>query len=104
MEITRLTYPENAGLKTILTLRKSGGRQHEVGTAFLPAGSRMPAEGVSRHPRHEVSIILEGRIRTSSGGKTAILTAGDIVSIPESEAQHTEVLQDTRLVYLFFDA
>lgn len=103
MEVKELVYPREDRLKTLICLNKTGGKSHEVGTGFLPAGCRMPDEGRSAHPRHEVSIILEGKIRTESGGKTAILEAGDIVSIPEGQSQCTEVMEDTRLVYIFFD-
>lgn len=104
MEKLSISYPENGGrLKTLLTLSKTGGRQHEVGTAFLPAGCSMPDEGESTHPRHEVSIILDGKIKTSSNGKTVTLGAGDIVSIPQGDSQSTQVIEDARLVYIFFD-
>lgn len=104
MEKLLLSYPENGErLKTLLTLSKDGGRQHEVGAAFLPAGCTMPERGESAHPRHEVSIILEGKIETSSNGNTVTLEAGDIVSIPQGESQSTKVIEDTRLVYIFFD-
>lgn len=105
MEKIKVSYSNNGDrLKTLLQLSKLGDRNHEVGTAFLPTGCRMPIQGESTHPRHEVSIILDGRIRTHVGGKIVTLAAGDIVSIPENQAQYTEVLEDTRLIYLFFDA
>ena len=103
MEVKKLQYPAKDRLLPLLHLQKSGSRDHEVGTAFLPAGCKMPDEGVSQHPRHEVSIILNGRIQTQSGGKTVILEAGDIVSIPEQQSQCTEVMEDTQLIYIFFD-
>ena len=103
MDVIRIEYPENDRLRTLVRLDKSGGRRHEVGTAFLPKGSRMPDTGWSAHARHEVSIILEGKILTRSDGKEVVLSAGDIVSIPEGQSQHTEVLENTRLVYIFFD-
>lgn len=99
-----LSYPENGDrLKTILQLSKSGDRHHEVGSAFLPAGCNMPDTGTSAHPRHEVSIILEGEIETTSNGEMVVLQAGDIVSIPEHEHSSTKVLKDTRLIYIFFN-
>lgn len=103
MNVKQLVYPCGDRLKTLICLEKSDGKSHEVGTGFLPAGCRMPDEGTSAHARHEVSIILEGKIETSSGGKTAILKPGDIVSIPEGQSQCTKVIEDTKLVYIFFD-
>ena len=98
-----LAFPTADRLKTLLTIKGEHDREHEVGTAFLPAGTRMPDEGNSRHPRHEVSIILEGLIETTSQGETATLKPGDIVSIPSGSEQSTMVLEDTQLIYIFFD-
>lgn len=104
MDTFKISYPGNGDrLKTLVQLTKSAERQHEVGTAFLPKGCTMPDVGTSRHPRHEVSIILEGKIETTSGGKTVVLEPGDIVSIPEGDEQSTQVIEDTRLIYIFFD-
>jgi len=103
MEKHRLEFPAIDRLKTIVTKAGSGARAHELGTAFLPAGSRMPEQGESTHPRHEVSVILEGKLETTSGGETVILGAGDIVSIPGGDSQSSRVLEDTRLIYVFFD-
>jgi len=104
MEKISLSYAEpDEKLKSLVSLVKSGMRTHEVGTGFLVAGTRMPDKGRSAHPRHEVSIILDGKIETKSGGKTVILQAGDVVSIPEEQEQCTEVIEDTRLIYIFFD-
>ncbi|MEM1111289.1 MAG: cupin domain-containing protein [Pseudomonadota bacterium] len=103
MQQYALTFPCEDRLKTLLTLRGDTRREHEVGTAFLPAGCRMPEEGLSQHPRHEVSIILDGHIETTSGGDTITLKAGDIVSIPTGAEQCTRVIKDTQLIYIFFD-
>lgn len=104
MKTVSLVYPKpDEKLKTLIQLNKTEERTHEVGTGFLRAGTRMPDIGNSAHPRHEVSIILDGKIKTISGGETVVLQAGDVVSIPEEQEQSTEVLEDTRLIYIFFD-
>ena len=104
MEKFTLDYPCNDNrLKPLVSIEKSANRQHEVGTAFLPAGCRMPDHGTSAHPRHEVSIILEGTIHTYSDDEMYVLRTGDIISIPEGENQRTEVIEDTKLIYVFFD-
>lgn len=103
MQKYELAFPTEDRLKTLLTKDCVDARQHEVGTAFLPAGSRMPDAGKTTHRRHEVSIILEGAIETSSEGESFLLKAGDIISIPTGEAQSTRVIEDTRLIYIFFD-
>lgn len=104
MHKIQLSYPiKPERLKSLFQVTKSLERQHEVGTAFLPKGSSMPSSGISTHRKHEVSIVLEGKLETTSGGQTFILQAGDIVSIPEGESQNSKVLEDTKLIYIFFD-
>lgn len=73
-----------------------------LGTGCFKAGQIMPPEGFSQYPMREISIILEGSIRTESGGKTIVLKAGDMVTIPPNQKQVSHFLEDTRLVYLFF--
>ena len=74
----------------------------EIGTGFLKAGSRMPDQGESRHPKREITLILEGEISTTSGNRTRFLGTGDIVTIPPGQEQHTVVHRDTRLLWMFF--
>lgn len=74
----------------------------EIGTGRFAAGQEMPAVGNSQHPMREISIILEGEIETSSGGKTARLRAGDLVTIPPHQIQHSRFVADTKLIYIFF--
>ena len=103
MDIIKLDYPDYLDrLKSLVNLQGKEGASLEVGTGFLKAGVRMPDEGESAHLRHEVSIILEGELETTSGGKTTILKAGDIVSIPALQKQSSIVTKDVRLVYIFF--
>lgn len=104
MEKIQVSYPtEPERLKALIQVVKSFERQHEIGTAFLPKGSTMPSSGTSTHSKHEVSIILEGKLETTSGGETVILQSGDIVSIPDGESQSSKILEDTKLIYVFFD-
>ena len=103
MDVVSLDYSKDDRLKTLLEICKSGDRCHEVGTGLLPKGGRMPETGRSAHTRHEVSLILDGKIITNSGGKEVVLRAGDIVSIPEGQHQNTQVMEETRLLYIFFD-
>lgn len=79
-----------------------GGVTLEIGTGFLKAGTRMPDQGNSRHPKREITLILEGEITTVSGNRTRNLRAGDIVTIPPGQEQHTVVHRDTSLLWMFF--
>ena len=104
MEKISLSYAEpEVKLKSLVSLIKSDKKMQLGGTWCLAAGTRMPVHGRSAHSRHEVSIILDGTIETQSGGRTIVLQAGDLVSIPEGQEACTEVIEDTRLIYIFFD-
>lgn len=81
---------------------KVAGVTLEIGAGFLEAGSRMPDFGESRHPKREITLILEGKISTTSGNETRTLGSGDIVTIPAGQEQHTVVHRDTRLLWMFF--
>jgi len=77
MDVLPLSYPDPVDrLRSLLTLDEQARATLEVGTAYLKAGTRMPDEGVSAHPRHEVSIILEGELETTSGGKNRDTASG----------------------------
>ncbi|MBS88308.1 cupin domain-containing protein [Sphingobium sp.] len=103
MEVVGISFAD-PGLKTLLSLKRDGEIIHEVGTAHFKAGHLQPAVGENSYPRREVSIILEGKLRTTVDGETVILKGGDIVTIPAGARQRSEVLEDTRLVYLFLGA
>ena len=72
------------------------------GTGHFKAGQIMPASGFSKYPMREITFVIEGAIQTESGGRTVILKAGDMVSIPPNQSQISYFLEDTKLVYLFF--
>ena len=73
-----------------------------VGTGRFSAGQVMPSIGHSQYPMREISFVLEGSIRTESGGKVVILKAGDLVTIPPDQKQVSHVLEDTKLISIFF--
>ncbi|MXW51367.1 MAG: cupin domain-containing protein [Gammaproteobacteria bacterium] len=101
MESFALAYPDGDERLRSLQAFAVGELGLEIGTGFLKAGTRMPDSGVSAHPRREITLILEGDLSTTSGGRTVRLGAGDVVSIPANQEQHSFVHQDTRLLWLF---
>ncbi|MFV3131232.1 cupin domain-containing protein [Niveispirillum sp. KHB5.9] len=101
MDVFKFHYPDDGPLKSIVKLEGPNGVTFELGSGFLPKGTRMPALGESAHPRHEVTIILDGMLETRSGGRTCVLRAGDVVSIPAGQSQASQVLDDTHLVWCF---
>ena len=101
MESFSLAYPDgDERLKSLRTFAVEN-LSLEIGTGFLKAGTRMPDSGVSAHSRREITLVLEGDLSTTSGGHTVRLAAGDLVSIPANQEQHSIVHQDTRLLWLF---
>lgn len=101
MESFSLAYPDGDERLKSLQAFAVGNLGLEIGTGFLKAGTRMPDSGVSAHPRREITLILEGDLSTTSGGRTVRLGAGDVVSIPANQEQHSFVHEDTRLLWLF---
>ncbi len=95
-------FPQGDDRLTVLHAFTADGVRLEFGTGFLKAGTRMPDQGVSAHPRREVTLILEGDLSTTSGNMTERLGAGDIVTIPAGQEQSSIVHKDTRLIYFFF--
>ena len=102
MEAFRLKFPDSAEILASLGKFSYDGVSLEIGSGFLKAGTRLPTQGKSEYPRREVTFILEGEISTTSGGRTCRLVAGDIVTIPPGQTQHTVVHKDTRLLWIFF--
>ncbi|WP_428098199.1 cupin domain-containing protein [Candidatus Rariloculus sp.] len=97
-----MEYPNGDDrLKSLHAFTVNGVRL-EFGTGFLRAGTRMPDQGVSAHPRREITLILDGELSTTSGNRTERLGAGDIVTIPAGQEQSSIVHKDTRLLYIFF--
>ncbi len=75
--------------------------EFQFGTVFLKKGTRIPAQGFTKNPSHEISVIQEGKIEMLSedGTVKGYLHAGDVVYIKALEAQAGNVLEDTRLMY-----
>ena len=101
MDVFRLDYPEGEERLKSLRAFTEGGSALEIGTGLLKAGTRMPDSGVTAHPRREVTLILEGSLSTTSGGRTVRLGAGDVISIPANQEHHSIVHEETRLLWMF---
>ncbi|PLT33090.1 cupin domain-containing protein [Bacillus sp. V5-8f] len=57
----------------------------KMGTVSIPAGKRVPVEGVSKHTENEYSIIVKGSLAVESGGTTYRISSGDATFIPAGE-------------------
>lgn len=102
MKIHHLTYPlpSEFYIKEVVHF-KEGSLAIKFGTVFLKKGARIPNEGFSRHPEHEISIITKGKIEMLNEDETVLgyLNAGDAVHINAFEPQAGNVLEDTEIIY-----
>jgi len=103
MDIKHIEFPipGQAHQKILFDLERKGTTIN-FGTVFLEKGRRIPDEGYSKHPQHEISYIHTGRIQilNEDGSKAVILKSGDIVSLEAFEPQAGLVLEDTKIIYL----
>lgn len=103
MEVIKVKYPQkNEHYSLELCQQRNGDILTTLGTVFLEKGTRIPAEGFSRHPFNEVSIITKGCIEMISEEGTVLgyLTKGTAVYISAKEPQAGNVLEDTELIYV----
>ena len=101
MESFSLTFPGSDDRLNSMRMFAVDGVVLKIGTGFLKAGTRMPDRGVSAHSRREITLVLEWGLTTTSADETRRLGAGDIVTIPADQEQHTVVHEDTRLLWIF---
>lgn len=103
MEVKTITYPKpNENYNKLLFHIKKKGIDLQFGTVFLSKNSRIPTEGFTQHPEHEISIIEEGKIEilNQNGSIKDILTAGKVIYINAGEPHAGNVLEDTKIIYL----
>lgn len=93
--------PEEPRQKVLFEFEKNG-QKINYGTVFLKKGIRIPDEGFSRHPQHEISYVQSGKIQMleEDGTKGGILKTGDIISLEAFEPQAGIVLEDTKIIYI----
>lgn len=93
--------PEEPRQKVLFEF-ETNGQTVNYGTVFLKKGIRIPDEGFSRHPQHELSYVQLGKIQIlqEDGTKGSILKTGDVVSLEALEPQAGIVLEDTTIIYV----
>ena len=103
MDLLKLSFSDHQSdhLKRLLELHEQD-ISLEIGSVNIPAGTQLPNKGESAFPRHEISIIIEGKIQIDSQGQSVILQSGDIVSIPAKQYSKTRALEPTKVIYIFF--
>lgn len=72
----------------------------QVGQLHFPAGTLLPE---TEHAQDEISFIHSGRMRAVSGGRSYLLTGGDVTLIPAGERHSAEVLEDVTLSYVLLE-
>ncbi len=75
----------NIVLKTLFDedIRQKGNLV--IGTATIPPGSRVPAEGEGVHDGDEYAVIFKGTTKIVSGGQEYRMSAGEASFIPAGE-------------------
>lgn len=93
--------PDEPRQKVLFEFEKNG-QTINYGTVFLKKGIRIPDEGFSRHPQHEISYVQSGKIQMleEDGTKGGILKTGDVISLEALEPQAGIVLEDTKIIYI----
>jgi quercetin dioxygenase-like cupin family protein len=88
IKIKDVTAPEgvNITLKTLFDEDVTQKGRLTIGTAQIPPGARVPAEGESVHDGNEYAIIFQGCSRIVSGGQAYQLSEGMASFIPAGEA------------------
>jgi quercetin dioxygenase-like cupin family protein len=76
----------NIVLKTLFDEDVTAKKRLVIGTARIPPGARVPAEGESVHDGDEYAIIFQGRSSIVSGGQEYQLSEGMASFIPAGEA------------------
>ncbi|WP_420600918.1 hypothetical protein [Flagellimonas sp.] len=107
MEVKKITYPKpNEHYNKSLFHVQKEQTEFQMGTVYLKKGSRIPEEGFTRHPSHEISIIQRGNIEmlNENGSIRGYLKSGDVVYLEAFEPQAGNVLEDTELIYILIKA
>ena len=101
MRVHKLLYPElgEGFLKEIIRISESG-TACTIGTFFMKAGERITEQGLKSHPEHEISLILEGRIKAITQDEEIILKQGDVVTLFANELHSGEVIEDCKLLWI----
>ncbi len=76
----------NITLKTLFDENIAPKGNLVIGTAQIPPGARVPAEGEGVHDGDEYAVIFKGTTQIVSGGKEYRMSAGEASFIPAGEA------------------
>lgn len=75
----------NVTMKVLFDESTFEGARTNFGQVIIPPGGRVPLEGFGAHDEDEYSIILQGTMKTESGGKEYRVSAGQATFIPRGE-------------------
>ena len=74
------------------------GTQSTFSRWELKAGAKVP---LHHHPNEQVSWIVSGRVRVTSGSRQFVMEAGDIMVFPPNVEHAIEVQEDTVAIDIF---
>lgn len=78
----------NVTMKTLFDESLFDGARTKFGKVIIPPGARVPDEGMGAHDEDEYSFILQGTIKSVSGGKEYRVSAGEATFIPKGEEHY----------------
>lgn len=101
IESIKFATEDEARQKVLFNFEKDG-RNINYGTVFLKKGMRIPEEGFSKHPQHEISYLQSGKIQmlNEDNSNLRILNAGEVISLEPFEPQAGLILEDSCIIYI----
>lgn len=88
-------------MKTLFDESLFEGARTNFGQVVIPPGGRVPVEGFGAHDEDEYSIILQGTMKTKSGGEMYRVSAGEATFIPRGEEHYAynDGVEDCIIIY-----
>lgn len=90
-------------LRPLEKLELGGAQAGQVGVVRIAAGTRSPAAGYRTSAKHEIALIIQGRVQVETATDARIVEAGSIVVSSPTEEHATIALEDTHIFYVLID-
>ncbi len=91
-------------LKPLEALALDGARSAQTGVCRIGAGRRSPEAGFRTSGRHEIAMLLKGRVRVDlPDGTQRIVVAPSVIVSSPAEDHATTALEDADIFYVLVD-